>query len=509
LSIRCLILFYCYHRKGRSAIKGERKRLENRLHSFQESAPEADSWVICPVCHQPNITGTRFCEHCWGAMIHSDSPVLSFEEMKETVTKRVAYLKRRWTIKISVISAVSAIVLTAILYPTLYFSTGVLFKPPKDLNSNSPPGQWTMFRHDIERSGGADSVSTVPQGTIKWVFPTDGAIHSSPAVANGTVYFGSQDSKLYALDAKTGDKLWEFETGSWVESSPAIADGVVYFGSNDGNMYAVDAETGETIWVFETAYPIISSPAVAGDMIYFGADDYYIYALDASDGTEIWKFYTGSHVTSSPAVLNGIVYIGTNGNYLYTLHAIDGRRILRFKSHYPGFSSPALSNDTIYFSGSSGRVYAVDADARSWPREHEFRPMWTQIYAWGLPGIPAPPLQSGFLWQLRISRSATTSPAIVGSNLYVGTGEKLIVINLESQEKVWEFETGDSVWSSPAVINNYVYFGSDDHRLYAIDAITGEEAWHISTEGKITSSPAVADGIIYIGSHDGKLYAIE
>ena len=49
---------------------------------------------------------------------------------------------------------------------------------------------------------------------------------------------GSQDNNVYALNAKTGAKLWSFTTGSSVTSSPAVANGVVYVGSYDGKVYA-------------------------------------------------------------------------------------------------------------------------------------------------------------------------------------------------------------------------------------------------------------------------------
>jgi outer membrane protein assembly factor BamB len=56
---------------------------------------------------------------------------------------------------------------------------------------------------------------------------------------------------------------------------------------------------------------------------------------------------------------------------------------------------------------------------------------------------------------------------------------------------------------------NNIYVGSEDGRLYAVNATTGEKLWDILIGDSITSSPAVADGIVYVGSHDGNLYAIE
>jgi outer membrane protein assembly factor BamB len=65
-------------------------------------------------------------------------------------------------------------------------------------------------------------------------------------VVNGVVFVGSGDN-VYALKASTGAKLWSFATGGVVESSPAVANGVVYVGSEDGNVYALKASTGANV----------------------------------------------------------------------------------------------------------------------------------------------------------------------------------------------------------------------------------------------------------------------
>jgi len=470
--------------------------------------PETELWVICPVCYKPNPAGTEFCKHCWGAIIHSDSPV-SYEKAQEISKRRLFYHKLRKTIKVSTISLTCLIILACAVFLGLYSLTDIVSKPPQDVNSDSLPGEWAMFHRDLGHSGTTDSSNSLPQGTLKWVFSTGSPIHSSPAVAGGTVYVGSRDYKLYTLDAATGAKRWEYETGSWVESSPVIVDSVVFFGSNDGKVYGLDANSGEKLWDFKTAYPVTSSPAVANGIVYFGSDDYYIYALDAAKGTKLWDFDTKGHVESSPAVANGIVYTGSGGEYFYALDALSGRLRLHFMSLYPGFSSPAVSGEIIYFSDSRSRLFAVDGNARSWPREHEIKPYWIQMWLMGIPGIPVPPPQSGLIWSLSLGGIARSSPVVVNDTLYIGSGNKLLAIDLQSHQKRWEFEAEGTIRSSPAVTDTTVYVGSEDGRLYAVDATTGEKLWDIITGGKITSSPAVADGTIYIGSHDGNLYAIE
>ena len=107
-------------------------------------------------------------------------------------------------------------------------------------------------------------------------------MNSSPAIgSDGTLYVGSRDSKLYAINPKSGVKLWEFKTRDWVYSSPAIgSDGTVYVGSNDGKLYAINGKTGVKQWEFKTGDKVHSPPAIGSDgTIYVGSRDNKLYAI--------------------------------------------------------------------------------------------------------------------------------------------------------------------------------------------------------------------------------------
>jgi tRNA A-37 threonylcarbamoyl transferase component Bud32 len=81
-------------------------------------------------------------------------------------------------------------------------------------------------------------------------------------------------------------------------------------------------------------------------------------------------------------------------------------------------------------------------------------------------------------------------------------------VDAATGEQQWRFETGDPVWSSPAVADGIVFVGSNDHNLYAMDAATGEQQWRFETGEKILSSPTVVDGTVFVGSDDNNLYAV-
>ena len=143
-----------------------------------------------------------------------------------------------------------------------------------------------------------------------WNFPSFGYF-SSPAVASGSLFIGSQDDNVYALNASTGDLLWTYTTGNTVTGSPAVANGVVYVGSADDNVYALNASTGAKLWSFTTGNQVISSPAVANGVVYINSTDGNLYALNAGTGAKLGSYVIGTGY-ASPVVVGGVVYARGN-----------------------------------------------------------------------------------------------------------------------------------------------------------------------------------------------------
>ena len=87
--------------------------------------------------------------------------------------------------------------------------------------------------------GGRDKMvhGLTPAGKAAWTFATRARVESSPAIAGGRVYVGSNDGRFYVLNVETGAKLWEFNAGSPFSASPAIARGRIVIGSQDGRLY--------------------------------------------------------------------------------------------------------------------------------------------------------------------------------------------------------------------------------------------------------------------------------
>jgi hypothetical protein len=110
---------------------------------------------------------------------------------------------------------------------------------------------WPMFHHDLRHTGLSPVDTSSNTGKLKWKFTTGSLVESAAAVGtDGTIYVGSDDDNLYAINPD-GSQKWKFTTGGEVTSSPAVgADGTIYVGSFDNNLYAINPD-GSLKWKFK------------------------------------------------------------------------------------------------------------------------------------------------------------------------------------------------------------------------------------------------------------------
>ena len=334
------------------------------------------------------------------------------------------------------------------------------------------------FRSNLQNTGVYNDGGVQPDGEVLWEFNTDGQVVSCPAISNGIVYIGSDDKKVYALDADTGKKIWEFETGGKIRSSPAVSDGVVYIVSWDGNAYALDANSGEKIWESEIGYWISSSPSVSEGMVYVGSDYDKVYALNADTGQKIWEFNTGDEVASSPAISEGVVFVGSYDNKVYALDADTGKKKWEFETGGSVKSSPAVSNGVVYIGSEDKKVYALDAETGKKK------------------------------WIFTAGGEVRSSPAVSNGIVYIGCGDPngmFYALNAETGKKIWGYGEQGFYDNSPSVYNDEVYIDGS----FALNADSGTKIWESSKVfADCNTVSAISNGVIYRGSQEGTVYAI-
>lgn len=183
----------------------------------------------------------------------------------------------------------------------------------------------------------------------------------NPVEANGIVYVGSPDKRLYAIDAETATKRWHAETNDIVRSKPVVADGTVVFGSYDGMVYAHDAISGAQRWTFDTGAPITPGPLFYEGMVYIGNRSTRtatgtVYALNLADGTVRWQkvYGEGSWVEAAGTIYDDVLYIGSSfWSTTLALNPLDGTSYWERRVAGASYSKPALTEDSHY-SGTVG-----------------------------------------------------------------------------------------------------------------------------------------------------------
>ena len=347
-----------------------------------------------------------------------------------------------------------------------------------------------------------------------WKRTTGGPVPSTPAVANGTVFVGSYDGRFYALDAQTGAIRWNFKTDGERRfeakgihglepknqtiadqydvflSSPVVVQGSVYFGSGDGNLYALDVPTGDLKWKFKTGDVVHASPAYADGVLYVGSWDSFFYAVDAATGKEKWRFHGGEDPVihnqvgfqSSAVVIDGVVYVGCRDSNLYALDAATGKEKWRFNNEMSWvITSPAVVKGQVFFATSDSSLFHVldSVTGKSVVRKED------KAYIF-------------------------SSPTVVNDVVLHGVlNGGLAARDIKTGELLWEFQTEVSKQNKGWVLTADRKFNAP--MLYYSN---WREAPVVATErqfniGAIFSTPLVANGVVYFGSTDGNLYALE
>ena len=279
------------------------------------------------------------------------------------------------------------------------------------------------------------------------------AIYSRPVLAENSIYVGSFNHNVYALNVSNGHVRWTYHTGNKVTSSPAVADGTVYIGSKDRYVYALNTRNGHVRWKYRTGGTVQSSPAVAGHTVYVGSGDGNVYALNTRNGHVRWAKPIGPFVLSSPLVAGGTVYVGS-GDKAGDVYALDARtghvRWARPTGRWVFFSSPVLADGIIYIGSSNGEVCAFNAATD--------RPLWK--HSIGKPTLHVRAVIQGY-------------PAVSAGTVYIGSllDDKLYALNARTGQIERSYPTGWGIAGSPVIADSTVYVGSGG--IHALKTIQG------------------------------------
>jgi outer membrane protein assembly factor BamB len=346
------------------------------------------------------------------------------------------------------------------------------------------PTQWPHYRGNPQLQGTAPGqIGNKPK--LAWTFATKDEIISSPAVADGTVFIGSTDNSVYAIDQVTGGKRWSYPTQDMVEAPALVLDGRVYIGSSDGILYALNAKTGELAWKFQTQDKILGganwfTSKTGEKRIVIGSYDARVYCLDDT-GKKVWEYETDNYVNGTPAIHNGKMVFGGCDAGLHLVNVETGERVSKIDlgQGCQVAGSVALFANKAYLGHYGNEFLRVNLD-------------------------------SGDIdWRYTSKRDGFVSSPAVNTKYVVfgGRDKNLHCVTRKDGTPQWKFKTRRKVDASPVITGDKVVFGSGDGRLYLLSLKDGKELWNYDVGKAIYSSPAVVDGMIIVGTGDHRVYA--
>jgi outer membrane protein assembly factor BamB len=338
---------------------------------------------------------------------------------------------------------------------------------------------WPVFRGNLAMTGTA--VGEFPEKPeVLWTFKAKDAVEGAAAIVEGTVYFGSLDDHLYALELKTGKEIWKTKLGP-IKASPAIKGNRIYVGDGEGKFHAVDRKSGKVVWVFETEGEIVGGATFAGETILVGSHDARLYCID-DKGKKIWDFTIEGPVNGTAAVMGDQTFVAGCDSILHVLDTKTGKELGSVDLGGQAAATAAVFGDSLYVGTMTNQVLGIDWKARriSWRFESEKRKF--PFYA---------------------------SAAVNDELVVVGGRDKMFrAIDRKLGTEKWTFLTENRVDGSPIILGNRVIGGSQDGNLYFLDLQTGKETHRIELDSAVTASPSFSDGILIIGADKGTIYAI-
>ena len=219
------------------------------------------------------------------------------------------------------------------------------------------------------------------------------------------------------------------------------------------------------------------------------------------------------HGWASGVIHDGKLYKGTTDGRLVAIDiAKDGKPIARYELDEGKENKRAVYGNPVYSDGFSYE----DGD------EEYTGLIFVSGYDGYLYGIDPTPDgdELSLVWNREVGDSEAGStlvggPAAGNGIVVVGSSDGYVyAYDVENEDELWRYKTGNKIWSTPTIHGDVVYIGSLDKNLYAL-RLTGSDRevderllWSYQTNGAITAKPLVVGNRVFFGSFDNNFYAL-
>ncbi len=377
---------------------------------------------------------------------------------------------------------------------------------------------WPSRQHDSKNTGRSPLDTTHVDGTEKWNYTFNTNEIYDPVIGNnGTIYVGSKDGNLYAIQ-QDGSLKWKFDTRGEINATPSIgSDGTIYVTSTPNKLFATNPD-GTQKWRMELGKNQKLLAVGNDDTIYVrykvkprNKSDRTHFTAISPEGTIKWNYSTYRVPFVSPAINEeGTIYMITNDYYNTYLHAFNPNGTVKWNTtiHVADMLGIVIGNQgDIYITSFAGlgldtsKILAFSSNGtKKWEKTLEY-------------GAVSPAIGNDGTLYVGCSPTESSSPARSLYAIYPNGTVKW-------HNNYGGGASGDYVYAPPSIGGEgTIYISSKSKSLFAVYP-NGSVKWEFTTgeprkEGLYLTTPAIgSDGTIYItgcnyfSSKDSTLYAI-
>jgi outer membrane protein assembly factor BamB len=239
-----------------------------------------------------------------------------------------------------------------------------------------------------------------------------------------------------------------------------------------------------------------SGGVIVDDALIMGSMDGQVLSINPENGRQNWppvkirveeKEENKRAVYGTPAIYENIVFVASYDGKLQAFALHDGRLLESEPVANEFVGGPVFSQGRLFVGSSDGIMHAYDVDVNG----------QTVI------------LEKA--WEFSVEASIWSTAAVEDNLLVFGSlDHNVYALDAKSGKELWKFQTGAAVAANPVLHKGNVYVGSFDSVFYSIDAFSGDENWRFSGASNwYWATPVLTDEYIYAPSLDGKIYALE
>jgi outer membrane protein assembly factor BamB len=351
---------------------------------------------------------------------------------------------------------------------------------------NKLEDNWSIFRGDPELSGYTNA-TLYDNPVLLWSFKSDSYTKSSPVVYEGVAYWNDRRGRVFGVN-KEGKQVFDYAMETAVDAIPMIHDSVLYIGRIDGNICAISLSKQEILWRYETYGQIMASPNrmkfKEKDAIIVGSYDNFVYCLESKTGELINRFESNYYGNGTVAQSNNYIVFGSCDGWIRVVNCISGKQTDSLDVEFYIPASPAISKNWCYIADHSGNIFEIHLEKGkivSFKKIIESKEESSNFVS--VPAVSDKMVYAvsddrhiyaiirkdgSTAWKYLLKgNTGESSPVICKNKLLVCTKTGIISIhNAKTGDLLWEYDTGEQIIASPAVINDRFYILTQKGTLF-------------------------------------------